>query len=179
MIAAAGIYQAARPTDQLERLIASQTLVLPRNDWLSIQYLRKHTPATAVILSNHHLEPNACVYPGLAGRAAYLAYVHSTTELYPKADPNAPHSRPETIDLLWRARDPARFASLLASTGATHLIEFSDRPLKIHPRACLRPVWGSPDGAVRVRIFQVIAGNAAANAATTNASTKHAPTTAP
>ena len=75
----------------------------------------------------------------------------------------ADHSRPETIKLLWGERNARRFASLLASTGATHLVEFSDHPLKIRPHRCLKAVWVSPttkgaapDDAVRVRVFEVL-----------------------
>lgn len=169
VIAAAVIYQVVRPPTRQERRFADEALDIPRNDWLSIRYLHDHTPPDAVILSTAHLEPNAAVYPGLAGRAAYLAYVAGTADLLPPAGPKPTRSRLDTIDQLWAESDPGRFASLLATTGATHVVEFSSRPLKIRPRDCLREVWNSPPAASqdapRVRIYEVVTPPPAAETA--------------
>ncbi len=153
LILAAGSWQRVRPNSRLQKVIGGG-VILRGEEYLGMVYMRSHLPADAVLLTraSHHPRGGALI-SGIAGRACFLEY-------FPMGGPlgGGPqdqwYGRIDRVDRVWDADDAEDFTKAVLDTGATHLIEYADQPLEVHPRDCLEEFWTSPTGAVRVWTFR-------------------------
>jgi hypothetical protein len=127
------------------QVIHAQGVAFEPDEWLALAYLREHTPADAIVMTDHYLQYNFAI-SGLTGRAAYyVAYAGD-----PAVNCNQGDDRAGTISRLWSCTDDATFRGVLLPTPVNYLIEFADHPLCVRPPDCLTPVWAGPAGQVRI-----------------------------
>ncbi len=152
LILVASSWQRVRPNSSLQSTSSSGP-ILKSEEWLGMAYMRSHLPADAVLLTrtSHHPTCTALI-SGIAGRASFLEYAPICGPLAGGLQDQW-DGRIERIDRVWDADDADDFATAVLDTGATHLIEYADHPLELHPGDCLEPFWTSPTGAVRVWTF--------------------------
>jgi len=114
-----------------------------RHEWDMLNYLKKNTDMNSVILSYEYLHSKPYTLPGLAGRACYLTAPGDTVDTQSlKLNPN--DDRVKNVNVLWGTSSETIFREKLFDTKATHLIEFSNHPLKIGHCEMLKKIWGSP-----------------------------------
>ncbi len=164
LLVAACTWQRTRERTPVQAALG-QGPIISGDEWAAMVYMRSHLPADAVLLTkvSHH-PMAACMLSGIAGRASFLEYFCMGGPL--GGGPTDQWSgRVKRIDRVWNADDSAAFAAGVLDTGATHLVEYAQHPLRLHPSDCLEESWSSPSGEVKVWTFH--ASQSARNAART------------
>jgi hypothetical protein len=152
LVAAMG-WQQVRPPSQLHGDLLRSPLILSRDEWTAMNYMRDHLPQEAVILFNaNHLVGNCCIVSSLTGRRAFFEYLCMTRFLTGGADDNN-EGRAARRERVWNAVGRDEFAKAMSATAATHVLEYAQSPLRSHPSEALEPFWSSPDGQIKVWTF--------------------------
>ena len=126
----------------------------PHDEWQAFSVLHDQTPPDAVVISNKYVTQYKCVFSGLAGRAAYVEGGDNVVaEKVWRV--NGRDDRERRVQKLWESTDSEEFCNLLATTKATHLVEFGGLPLHVKDPPCMRTMWVGP--LKRVRIWKVVA----------------------
>lgn len=153
LLAGACLWQRVRPNSELQKCIAGG-VPIDAEEWAAIGHLRRHLPAEAILLTRApHLPPGAAILSGLVGRTMFLEYSSMGGPLG-GGPQDQWKGRIERIDRVWEADDAGDFLEAVLDTGATHLIEYADHPMQLHPGDCLQEFWRSPQGTIRVWAFQ-------------------------
>lgn len=143
-------WQMARGPSPFERRNLAEARVLSADELATIDYMRHETPPDAAILTGVRHQ-NFALWSGLAARRTILEYFPAgrilDTILPPQDRADARLARIRRLHVTTDARE---FASLLRQSEMTHVIEYADRPLALHPPECLRRVYASPSGGLRV-----------------------------
>lgn len=159
VVLAATVWQRVRPESRVEMCVPSTAAVLSREEWNALTYMRENLPADAVLATNtRHHPPNYCVLSGIAGRTTYLEYMGMGGPLGGSATDQWP-CRQTRLDRLWDTDNPDEFAAYILEIGATHLVEYAERPLHLHPSNSLEEFWIGPQGKVKVWTLRTIPGS--------------------
>jgi hypothetical protein len=144
-------YRTAGPLSVFSAYLQRTAITMSEDEWLALLYVRSRTSAQSIVLPSR-VPASPFLLSGFGGRAAYdedpgnpLDQV--ARQLAPGDD------RMATMRALRRATSNDQFCAVLRSTPITHILEFADRPLRVHPVDCLTEVWHSP--VHRVTIWQV------------------------
>jgi hypothetical protein len=157
VVIGAFVFQQVRPPSILEQMTReeSSNTVLTGNEWLAISYIHDHTSPQAVILTNRQFGYLFAIFSGLAGRAAYNEYpANILRDTLQRLDSQGDRSK--RISDIWGATTQDRLCEAVTSTNATHLVEYSKEPLKVHPPGCLREAWASPEQPEKVTIWEIV-----------------------
>jgi hypothetical protein len=121
---------------------------LSEDEWLAVRYIRDHTPAESVVLTNRFLGDHVAL-SGLTGRASYLDYTPNPIDAWLcRLDPA--DNRQQRIKDLWTTAEPSLFRERLCRTRATVLVEYAESPLLVRRPSGLVRLWSSPRGQVTV-----------------------------
>ncbi len=177
LVAAAVGWQIARPPSELQAAMLTAPLMFTDWEWNALMAMRDGLPPDAVILSQaDHMPRNSCVFSAVTGRRAYLEYLCMPRFLTGGLEDNN-EGRSARILRAWDAENVDDFIAAVNGTGATHLVEYYYRQLRVHPSEALELFWSSANGEVKVWTFRrdAAARLAAARSATRNIASSDAP----
>jgi hypothetical protein len=149
------LYRIAGPASAVRRFDRENSVAIKAEDWPAFVFVREHAPPDSVVLANGNWGFYQFVVSGLAGRADYFEFsgnpVHEQAlRLNPRDD------RVSITNALLSTTSDEQFCRLLRSTPITHILEFQDHPLAVHPADCLTRLWENPEHTVI--IWQVTRG---------------------
>ena len=149
------VAQQVRPPSFLQvSTRGDEPLTFSANEWSALSYIHDILPQESVIISNRHLEPYIAVFSGIGGRAGYYEYTVSSLGTLPsRLGPQ--ENRAERIRSLWSATNPEQFCSLLTSTVATNLVEYSNSPLLAQNTPCMQQTWSSDGPGEKIIIWGI------------------------
>jgi hypothetical protein len=141
------VYGPASPLTGDDRKAAA---MIRAEEWPAFLYLREHTSPDSIVLTNRSWGPlHHFVISGLTGRAAYQEIMNPKDE-QSWLDGIARYDRANVREAVWSAVSEEQFCQLLRSTPITHVLEFGDQPLLVHPPNCLARVWENPEHTVTI-----------------------------
>jgi hypothetical protein len=155
LLLATCLWHLFRPPSEVQQDVYEREVVLSEDDWADLDYIRQTLPDDAVVLSSDVLSEKlrfhgqgTAIFSGVAGRRAYLEYIPVGGKLWvDETDSDA--GRGKRIIALWGADTEEQFRRLLPPQ-ATHVVEYAQFPLRLHPPGVLKPVWRSPRRLVTV-----------------------------
>jgi hypothetical protein len=142
------VWQIERPPSLFELQHRKANILLDVHDVEVLRHIRTNLPEDSVILSNRFFCPNTAFFSGMGGRRAYLEYFPSI-ERFLDQGADTEESRLERISSIWSVETEAGFCDLMPHV-VTHVIEFRKQPLKVKSPRCMKVVWTSADGDVRI-----------------------------
>ena len=140
------LYRIAGPVSGL-RFCHEYGVVIKADEWPGLVYLRERTPPDSVVLTNRSWSSLYFFISGLTGRAAYCDIMDPEVERF-WLDGIARYDRANVTNALWSATSDDQFSTLIRSTPITHILEFQDHPLPVHPPGCLTRLWENPERTV-------------------------------
>ncbi|MEH2082665.1 MAG: hypothetical protein V7K89_22595 [Nostoc sp.] len=150
--------QLARPSLWMTN-VYSAGVTINASEQMALAYIHDNTPQNSVILTDKYVDQSNFLFTSLTGRAAYLEHTfEDLSELALKAYPS--DNRKQVIKDLWSTSQSEQFCRLLMATSATHVIEYSTRPLLINNPPCMQSIWQSskkvvPASSEKVTIWEI------------------------